>query len=52
VDGARGEAAKKMSQFQNTPSEALMDVTALYYDGEHEEIYTGNSEGFVHMWSS
>jgi hypothetical protein len=41
-----------MSQFQNTPSEALMDVTALYYDGEHEEIYTGNSEGFVHMWSS
>jgi hypothetical protein len=27
-------------------------VTALYYDGEHEEIYTGNSEGFVHMWSS
>ncbi|GJM92756.1 hypothetical protein PR202_ga09251 [Eleusine coracana subsp. coracana] len=43
---------KKTLEFQYTPSEALMDVTALYYDDAHEEIYTGNSEGFVHMWSS
>ncbi|KAG8078297.1 hypothetical protein GUJ93_ZPchr0007g4100 [Zizania palustris] len=43
---------KKASKFQSTPSEALGDITALYYDEEREEIYTGNGQGLVHVWSN
>ncbi|VAI28872.1 unnamed protein product [Triticum turgidum subsp. durum] len=32
--------------------EALEDVTALFYDEDRNEIYTGNSQGLVHVWSS
>lgn len=31
---------------------ALEDVTALYYNEERNEIYTGNRQGYVHVWSS
>lgn len=31
---------------------ALEDVTALYYNEERNEIYTGNRQGLVHVWSS
>ena len=31
---------------------ALEDVTALFYDEERNEIYTGNRQGLVHVWSA
>lgn len=31
---------------------ALEEVTALYYDEEHNAIYTGNAHGLVHVWSN
>ncbi len=31
---------------------ALEDVTALYYNEERNEIYSGNRQGYVHVWSS
>jgi hypothetical protein len=43
---------QRVSKFQSTPSEALGDITALYYDEEREEIYTGNRLGLVHVWSN
>ena len=36
----------------STIPEALEDVTALFYDEDRNEIYTGNSHGLVHVWSS
>jgi hypothetical protein len=32
--------------------EALQDVTAVFYDEERNEIYTGNRGGLVHVWSN
>ena len=43
---------KKAWKFQNTVSEALEDITALYFDEERDEIYTGNRHGLVHVWSN
>ncbi|XP_020102171.1 uncharacterized protein LOC109719772 isoform X1 [Ananas comosus] len=40
------------SRFKNTVSEALDDITALYYDEDRNEIYTGNRHGLVHVWSN
>jgi len=31
---------------------ALEDVTALFYDEERNEIYTGTKRGLVHVWSN
>lgn len=33
-------------------AEALEDITALFYDEERNEIYTGNRHGFLHVWSN
>ncbi|KAL6841429.1 hypothetical protein ACP4OV_028947 [Aristida adscensionis] len=43
---------KKAWKFQSTGAEALEDITALYYDEERDEIYTGNRHGLVHVWSN
>ncbi|KQK05706.1 uncharacterized protein LOC100844569 isoform X2 [Brachypodium distachyon] len=43
---------KKAWKFQSTMSEALEDITALYYDEERDEIYTGNRQGLVHVWAN
>uniref|UniRef100_A0A0E0DT52 Uncharacterized protein n=1 Tax=Oryza meridionalis TaxID=40149 RepID=A0A0E0DT52_9ORYZ len=40
---------KKAWKFQSTALEALEDITALYYDEERDEIYTGNRQGLVHV---
>ncbi|VFQ81107.1 unnamed protein product [Cuscuta campestris] len=40
------------SQITSSVSEALLDITALSYDEERNEIYTGNELGLVHVWSS
>ncbi|CAA6658695.1 unnamed protein product [Spirodela intermedia] len=31
---------------------ALEDVTALFYDEDRNEIYTGNKQGLIHVWSN
>ena len=40
------------SQIRSTVAEALEDITALFYDEDRNEIYTGNRHGFVHVWSN
>lgn len=40
------------SVIRSTVQEALEDVTALFYDEERNEIYTGNRYGLVHVWSN
>lgn len=33
-------------------TEALEDITALFYDEDRSEIYTGNRLGLIHVWSN
>ncbi|KAF9610394.1 hypothetical protein IFM89_022305, partial [Coptis chinensis] len=40
------------SSIQSTVREALEDVTALFYDEDRNEIYTGNKQGLIHVWSN
>ncbi|KAG9138899.1 hypothetical protein Leryth_007520 [Lithospermum erythrorhizon] len=40
------------STVRSTVAEALEDITALFYDEERNEIYTGNRFGLVHVWSN
>lgn len=42
----------RLSRVTSTVAEALEDITALYYDEERNEIYTGNRHGLVHVWSN
>ena len=35
-----------------TTAEALEGITAVFYDEERNEIYTGNRHGLVHLWSN
>ncbi|KAK1288212.1 hypothetical protein QJS10_CPB19g01946 [Acorus calamus] len=37
---------------KSTVKEALEDVTALFYDEDRNEIYTGNEQGLLHVWSN
>ncbi|XP_044473393.1 uncharacterized protein LOC123201886 isoform X3 [Mangifera indica] len=43
---------KQFSQIRTTVSEALEDITSLFYDEDRNEIYTGNKHGLVHVWSN
>ncbi|XP_044461090.1 uncharacterized protein LOC123192566 isoform X2 [Mangifera indica] len=40
------------SRIRSTVAEALEDITALFYDEERNEIYTGNKHGLLHVWSN
>ncbi|XP_042439184.1 uncharacterized protein LOC122024595 [Zingiber officinale] len=40
------------STIRSTIRECLEDVTALFYDEERNEIYTGNKQGLIHVWSN
>ena len=40
------------SRIVSSVAEALEDITALYYNEERNEIYTGNRLGLIHMWSN
>ncbi|KAJ7256771.1 hypothetical protein O6H91_Y414200 [Diphasiastrum complanatum] len=40
------------SAIQSSVQDALEDVTALFYDEDRNEIYTGNRHGLVHVWSN
>lgn len=42
----------KSEKIRSTVAEALEDITALFYDEERNEIYTGNRHGLVHVWSN
>jgi len=48
----RNGRSKRRSSVWSTVPEALEDVTALFYDEDRNEIYTGNSHGLVHVWSN
>ncbi|KAF5750705.1 hypothetical protein HS088_TW03G01044 [Tripterygium wilfordii] len=49
-----GNSKKRIvaAPMMSTVSEALEDITALFYDEERNEIYTGNRLGLVHVWSN
>ncbi|KAK4746213.1 hypothetical protein SAY87_012525 [Trapa incisa] len=49
---SRKRAHISASGMRSTAAEALEDITALFYDEERNEIYTGNRLGFVHVWSN
>ena len=40
------------TEITRTVAQALEDITALFYDEELNEIYTGNEAGLLHVWSS
>eukprot|EP00854_Cymbomonas_tetramitiformis_P014779 gene14779-17466_t len=44
-EGGNVEESLKIQQ-------ALADVTALFYDEDRNEIFTGNRQGLVHVWSN
>ncbi|CAN6470036.1 unnamed protein product [Victoria cruziana] len=46
----RGKCGR--SYVRCTVREALEDVTALFYDEDRNEIYTGNKQGMIHVWSN
>lgn len=46
----RGDSSR--SVIRSTVADALEDITALFYDEDRNEIYTGNSRGLVHVWSN
>ncbi|KMZ60913.1 Transducin/WD40 repeat-like superfamily protein [Zostera marina] len=54
--GASSSCKKRSfgSMLENTSrvTDALTDITALYYEEERNEIYTGNIQGLVHVWSN
>ncbi|GLJ54576.1 hypothetical protein SUGI_1172240 [Cryptomeria japonica] len=41
-----------LSLMQNTVQDIFENITALCYDEERNEIYTGNKNGFIHAWSN
>ncbi|XP_073016480.1 uncharacterized protein [Primulina eburnea] len=40
------------SRVRSAVADALEDITALFYDEDRNEIYTGNRLGLVHVWSN
>lgn len=48
----RGRHETGRSSIRSTIREALEDVTALFYDEDRNEIYTGNKQGLIHVWSN
>ena len=54
VDGCGSSADRSKQNYsgvRSTVAEALEDITALFYDEERNEIYTGNRHG-LHVWSN
>ncbi|GLJ54463.1 hypothetical protein SUGI_1169700 [Cryptomeria japonica] len=41
-----------LSLMQNTVQDVLENTTAFFYDEERNEVYTGNENGFIHIWSN
>ncbi|CAM8970727.1 unnamed protein product [Rhodiola kirilowii] len=40
------------TSMRNRVADALRDITAIFYDEQRNEIYSGNMQGLVHMWSN
>ncbi|KAG6745457.1 hypothetical protein POTOM_052129 [Populus tomentosa] len=47
-----GSSKQSRLMMRSTVAAALEDITALFYDEERNEIYTGNRHGLVHVWSN
>ncbi|KAK6266979.1 hypothetical protein QUC31_017816 [Theobroma cacao] len=52
INASNGSPKVDSSKMRSTVSEALEDITALFYDEERNEIYTGNRQGLIHVWSN
>ncbi|XVF84125.1 hypothetical protein PTKIN_Ptkin17bG0000800 [Pterospermum kingtungense] len=52
INTSNGSHKIDSSQMRSSVAEALEDVTALFYDEERNEIYTGNRQGLIHVWSN
>ncbi|KAF5182667.1 Transducin/WD40 repeat-like superfamily protein, partial [Thalictrum thalictroides] len=52
IRASSGDPQSCCTSTKSTVSEALEDITALFYDEERNEIYTGNRQGLVHVWSN
>ncbi|CAN0880060.1 hypothetical protein LINGRAHAP2_LOCUS13437 [Linum grandiflorum] len=50
--GSSSGSSQRQTSMRSTAGEALEDITALFYDEERNEIYTGNRHGLVHVWSN
>ncbi|EOY03187.1 Transducin/WD40 repeat-like superfamily protein isoform 2, partial [Theobroma cacao] len=48
INASNGSPKVDSSKMRSTVSEALEDITALFYDEERNEIYTGNRQGLIH----
>ncbi|WVZ90277.1 hypothetical protein U9M48_036589 [Paspalum notatum var. saurae] len=48
----RTNSCTTQSSVLSTVQEVPVDVTALFYNEDMNEIYTGNSKGLVHVWSN
>lgn len=53
TDLASGRCVARIDPREDKPAitYALTDVTVLYYCEESGEIFTGNSQGFIHTWA-
>ncbi|KAG7569663.1 hypothetical protein ISN45_Aa04g023570 [Arabidopsis thaliana x Arabidopsis arenosa] len=51
-EDSSGSDLGKSNRRRNAVAEALEDITALFYDEERNEIYTGNRHGLLHVWSN
>lgn len=49
-----GRCVKRIAPNAREPdlTHALTDITVLFYCEESNEIYTGNRQGFIHVWSN
>lgn len=50
-----GKRLAKIEAGENSTPEhktALQEVTSLFYNEERSEVYSGNKEGYLHVWSS
>ncbi|XWS35452.1 hypothetical protein CRYUN_Cryun21dG0127200 [Craigia yunnanensis] len=52
INASNGSPKVDSLQKRSTVAEALEDITALFYDEERNEIYTGNRQGLIHVWSN
>lgn len=52
INASNGNPKVDSSHISCTVAEALEDITALFYDEDRNEIYTGNRQGLIHVWSN
>ena len=52
INASNGSPKVDSSQMRSTVAKALEDITALFYDEERNEIYTGTRQGLIHVWSN